>query len=507
MDKNERLKEYVKKFNDQDEEIIVQHISNENAYEWLEKHIPYFECSDKEIEETYYFRWWVYRKHIKETPEGYIITEFLPPVYWAGKYNSINCAAGHHIYEGRWLRNGDDYLKDYICFWMKGSGNVRSYSTWIVDAIYQFCLTKGDFDLAVEILPELVKNYEQWEKEHMHESGLFWSIDDRDAMEYSVSGNGLRPTLNTYLYADAVAIAKIADIAGEWQCVERFRQKAEKIKDLVQEKLWDAAGEFFKVIPLEKKEDHVQQWDFSMIDIDHNVREEIGFIPWYFHLPDSGYEAAWKQLKDKDGFSAPFGPTTAEKRHPRYYFEQIDHECLWNGPSWPFATTQTLTAMANLIKDYKQSYVDKEDFYYFFSRYAHSHYRVLEDGTKINWLDENLDPYTGEWLSRKILKEWGWREEKGGYERGKDYNHSAYADLIISKILGVEPQEDGKIRIRPMIPDEWDYCSLEKVECQGKELSIFYDKNGDRYHRGKGFQIWYNEECVHKSLFPEEIIF
>ena len=148
MGMHELLEKYVQKFNEQDEELTVQHISNKDAYGWMKEQIPYFECSDKEVEETYYFRWWVYRKHVKETPEGYIITEFLPDVYWAGKYNSINCAAGHHIYEGRWLRNGDTYLKDYIQFWVKGSGNVRSYSTWIVDAIYQFCLIKGDFQMA-----------------------------------------------------------------------------------------------------------------------------------------------------------------------------------------------------------------------------------------------------------------------------------------------------------------------------------------------------------------------
>ena len=87
------------------------------------------------------------------------------------------------------------------------------------------------------------------------------------------------------------------------------------------------------MIPLEKKKDAVQQWDFSQIETNHNVREEIGFIPWCFHLPDAGYEKAWKQITDKEGFAAPYGPTTAEQRHPRYNYEQSDHECLWNGPS------------------------------------------------------------------------------------------------------------------------------------------------------------------------------
>src|SRR5690606_40516549 len=74
-------------------------------------------CPDSAIEETYYFRWWSYRKHIKETPSGTIVTEFIEPVSHAGKYNSISCALGHHIYEGRWLRNSD-FLKEYVDFFM-----------------------------------------------------------------------------------------------------------------------------------------------------------------------------------------------------------------------------------------------------------------------------------------------------------------------------------------------------------------------------------------------------
>ena len=499
------LKKYIEKFNQQDEEFITQYISNQEAYDWLKDNIPLLECPDKEVEETYYFRWWVYRKHIKNTPEGYIITEFLPEVYWAGKYNSINCAAGHHLYEGRWLRDGAVYMEDYIRFWLKGSGDVRSYSTWIADAIYQYCLVKGDFHIALELLPELIKNYEQWERTHKHESGLFWSVDDRDAMEYSISGNGLRPTLNSYMYADAAAISKISGLAGDQRHKEEYCLKAERIKELVQNRLWDETDEFFKVFPLASRKMPVSDWRFTNVVSEHNVREEIGFIPWYFHLPDSGYEAAWKQLMDAQGFLAPYGPTTAEQRHARYMYEQNTHECLWNGPSWPFATAQTLTALANLLKDYRQSYVTNEDFYQLFSSYTHSHYRLLENGMRINWLDENIDPCSGEWISRKILKDWGWRADKGGYERGKDYNHSAYADLIINKIFGLEPTENGEIRVRPMFPKEWEYCRLEQVRCQGRDICIIFDKTGKIYNRGRGFQVWCAGRCVHESPEPEEV--
>ena len=80
-----------------------------------------------------------------------------------------------------------------------------------------------------------------------------------------------------------------------------------------------------------------------------DVRELHGYTPWYFNLPDADKTDAWKQLMDPKGFYAPFGPTTAEQRHPKFAVSYSGHECQWNGPSWPYATAVTLTAMANLL--------------------------------------------------------------------------------------------------------------------------------------------------------------
>src|SRR5271155_4476304 len=99
----ESFKHYFDAFNATDHELYPGYITNGAAWDFLKNNIPLFECPDKDIELTYYFRWWTYRKHIKQTPDGFIITEFLPDVPWAGKGDSIDCAAGHHIYEGRWL--------------------------------------------------------------------------------------------------------------------------------------------------------------------------------------------------------------------------------------------------------------------------------------------------------------------------------------------------------------------------------------------------------------------
>jgi hypothetical protein len=242
------FKNHIDTFNQNDRELYVQHVPNAAAWEFLKDNVPLLECPDKELEETYYFRWWTYRKHIKQTPDGFIITEFLPQVGWSGKHNSINCAAGHHLYEGRWLRD-PKYLDDYAVFWFRKGGDPRRYSFWAADALWARYTVTGNADLPKDLLPDLVRNFEAWEKARGDPSGLFWQTDDRDGGEVSIGGSGFRATINSYMYGDALALARIAELAGQGDLAARFRKRAAEIKQLVQEKLWDKDAQFFKVLP------------------------------------------------------------------------------------------------------------------------------------------------------------------------------------------------------------------------------------------------------------------
>ena len=102
------FKPYVDHFNSMEPEGVVNMIPNAAAWEWMAANVPFFSCPDRAFEEIYYFRWWSFRKHIKETPAGRIITEFIEPVRHAGMFNSISCALGHHLMEGRWIRDHKD---------------------------------------------------------------------------------------------------------------------------------------------------------------------------------------------------------------------------------------------------------------------------------------------------------------------------------------------------------------------------------------------------------------
>lgn len=479
-----KLHSYITAFNNTDEECYIQLISNNEAESFLAEQIPLIDIPDKELEEIYYFRWWTFRKHIKETKNGHIITEFLPNVPWSGPYNSINCPSCFHIREGRWLKDSKQWLKEYINFWLDGIGDAHCYSAWYAHAVLEYCTIKNDFNYAVQKLDKLVVFYETREKKQRTRNGLYWSHDGLDGMEYSISGSGLRPTINSYAYADALAISKIAEIAGDTKLKERFEQKAQEIKGVTDRLLWDK--DFYKTIPLSENNNDLFE-NRPFVAKANDAKELIGFVPWYFNMPDEGKDIAFAELLDKDGFKATFGLATAEQRHPRF-LENHTHECLWNGPVWPFATSQVLVATANLLRNYKQTTINKEDYYQLLLQYARSQHIVKKDGSVLPWIDENLHPFSGRWIARDILKDWGWRSNKGGYERGKDYNHSLFCDLILSGLLGIHVK-NGVFATSLLIPDWWDYFSVENLWLDDGRYRIIYDKNGTHYGLDSGLSI------------------
>ena len=441
-------------------------------WDWFVKNIPLLDTPDQELNEIYYFRWYAFQKHIEKTPNGFLIDEFLDDVPWAGKFNTIDAAAGHHIREARWLHD-PKYVDDYTRFWFGPDGEPRRYSFWAADSVYQVMLATGDRNLAISLLPAMEKNYEAWEATHQDANGLFWQIDDRDGMEDSISGNGYRPTINSYMYGDAVAISRMAELAGQSQTAQIYRAKAEVLRALFEKRLWNPYDKFYETVPRHSR----SGWS--------GVRELIGYIPWYFDIPPAEHDVAWKFLFDPNGFAGKYGPTTAERQSPRFEYK-VSHECLWNGPSWPYATTQTLVALANLLNGPEQSVMTRSDYFRLLKTYTHSQHLRLPDGRVIPWIDEDLNPDTGEWIARDILISQHAQPEN----RGRYYNHSGFADLIITGLIGLRPSAGNEVIVHPLLPPgTWSYFALSGLPYHGHLLTIFYDRDGTRYHRGAGFQV------------------
>ena len=455
---------YVKVFNESEDENIAQAIPNAEASAWMEKNIPLFACPQHNFEEMFYFRWWTLRKHIKETPVGYGMTEFLVQRSYSDKYNLIACAVGHHIHESRWLHN-DEYLDQILHTWYRGNeggmmAKFNKFSSWNPWAVYNRYLVNMDEEYLKDLYKDLKAEYKYWEDTHRLPDGLYWQEDVKDGMEESISGGRkkqfARPTINSYMYGNAVALSKVARMMNNEADVKRYEEKASEMKDLIYSKLWNEERAFFET---------------RRADTLCCAREAIGYIPWYFNLPEKKHENAWLQINDKEGFDSPYGLTTAERRHPEFRTRGVGR-CEWDGAIWPFASSQTLTGLANYLNTESDPVVTKESYFRHMELYVESQYHRGRP-----YIGEYLDEVTGYWL-------------KGDQERARYYNHSTFNDLMITGLMGLRPRADRTLEVNPLLPDnEWDWFCLDNVRYHNHIITIIWDRHGDKYHHGKGLTL------------------
>lgn len=110
-----------------------------------------------------------------------------------------------------------------------------------------------------------------------------------------------------------------------------------------------------------------------------DAREEIGFFPWRFMVPDNSqrsYNDAWQQLFDSQGFDSLYGPTTCEIRSQWYDGNQTSQCCWWNGNSWPYSTGHTLNSLASQIRSYGSTFYAKvENFVQLLHKYAETQFK------------------------------------------------------------------------------------------------------------------------------------
>jgi glycogen debranching enzyme len=187
------------------------------------------------------------------------------------------------------------------------------------------------------------------------------SIDASGGKDGFEGGEAFRPTINSYMYGNARAIAKIAELKGDAATANEYSKKADSLKSNVQDNLWnDTLQHFTDRYKVDNQ--YVHYWDFI------RGRELAGMIPWYFNLPADSpkFNAAWKHVIDSTCLLGKWGLRTNEPSY-EYYFKQFvyfqgQRGSQWNGPSWPYQTSQALTAMANLLNNYDQDIITPQHY-------------------------------------------------------------------------------------------------------------------------------------------------
>jgi hypothetical protein len=396
-----------------------------------------------------------------------------------------------------------DSLIDHL---YSGGGNDRHFSESIAAATLSTTWVTGDPSPAIRQLDKMQYIFNEWDDHFDHNRNLYWIEPIADATEYTIAsidasgagftehaspdekengftkGYAFRPSINSYQFANAQAIAAIAKMAGKPDIAADYTQRAEAIRSAVLEQLWNPALDHF-TDRYQRSTKYVKAGDFI------RGRELVGYVPWFFELPpkdsSTDYALAWRHALSATELGSAYGLRTVEPIYPRYLvqYRYDKHtglpECQWNGPSWPFQTSQVLTALANLLNDYSQSAITRADYLRLLRQYTHQHFFAPGKPD----LQEDYNPDTG----APIV----------GLARSHHYNHSTYVDLILSGLIGVRPRSDNVLEINPLLLAESGqgtrtirYFALQNLVYHGHDVSVVYDQDGTRYHAGKGLSVF-----------------
>lgn len=495
---------------------------------WFLKNIPFLEIDDPEMQSVYYYRWNVWRSHIRQIgPQRTDETEFLTNVPWARQpYTDLNDSSSLHIMDGRWLRD-PGYVDSLLDHLYTGAGNDRHFSEFLAAATYAWVQVTGDPAPALRHLDTMEHIYNMWDDHFDASRNLYWIEPLLDATEYTIAsidasgagffnpppkndvadgfmgGFAFRPSINSYQFANAEAIASLAQLSGDKTTADRYMRRGDTLRKATLAELWNPKLQHFTDI-YQRSTEYVKAGTFI------RGRELVGYVPWAFELPPQTansadgpeYAIAWQHVLKPGQLAGLYGLRTAEPSYARYLTQyRYDKatgqpECQWNGPSWPFQTSQALTGLANLLHDYHQTVIDKADYLRLLRQYTHQHF--LSSG--VLDIQEDYNPDTG----KPIV----------GLPRSHNYNHSTYVDLIISGLIGLRPRSDNVLEVDPLLPVSGSepkpirYFALEGVHYHGHNLTIVYDKDGAHYHRGAGVSLFSDGKRiagpgpVHRILVP-----
>jgi glycogen debranching enzyme len=200
---------------------------------------------------------------------------------------------------------------------------------WAVWKLYE---TDGDREFLDEAYEPIVRWNNWWfekndadgnglcEYQHPYSSGL----DDSPLWDEGVPVEA--PDLNTYLFLQQEALAKIATAIGEKADAEMWAQRAEAMAQRMIRWMWDEQAGLFWATRLTARDREASQWDAARV----NVRTPFNLFPLITGRMPPGVAARLvAHLTDARQFWTRYPVPTVAADDPKYNPDQM-----WRGPTW-----------------------------------------------------------------------------------------------------------------------------------------------------------------------------
>lgn len=466
---------------------------------WFAENVPYFDASDVSFKKMWYYRWWLVRFHLVDADapdlKGY--------AFYEGKLgfdNAIGFAVPVQLKELTYLRNPRFGLSQAQNSYRNRAKNGavvdppgspywgETYSHWIAMALAEFNRVHPiERSALTALLPAMVADVRAWLSTYDQDRDGLPERDrprvtgyDLDILSYwFFNGTKLdqredppaleRVDFASLVYANAAAVAELAEIAGDAGLAQEFTEAAQRVRAAALAQLWDDGDRFFYP---QRASDHARA----------RIRELHGFFPFTTLLaPDEPrYVAALRALVDPAEFWARYPPVITSLRHYRTWTWEMDG--LTRNIA-PHPISMGARTLLQALKHYHQEAITGDHFMELMSRYNDLVYPGVHPSDPL-WRP-NVHEYYSKW------EPYAQSPRPKPSDISHDF-HSMYCSLIVEGAVGLTPRRDEIIELQPLAR-RWTHFLLDGLRYRDHDLTVVWDQpDGQLHYRAypEGFSLY-----------------
>ena len=442
--------------------------------------VPYFDCSDDFMKTYYWYRWYGLRLNTQFGNDGNYRRPFVSE--GIGYFRApISYSSPCHMLENRWMHEPELAQGSLLTFIdnQRDDGGFRGYldlnyyrqemfyhARW-GEALLQLQTVHPSLEYLESIYDGLKKYVSYFDRERDEEVSGLYDIDNHyeTGQEYMHRYTVVNPKadeehwgevfrlkgvdVTVYIYELKRAMSSIAELLGKNGDAELWKMEAERIKQAVREKMWDAREEmFFDVNPSKGERT--------------SIKAATCFYPYFTDIVSTDHIGGLKRhLLNRNEFWTPF-PVPSSSVDDEFFSAQSEWKgkrmnCPWNGRVWPMTNSHIAEALAQTAIRFNDALLRRKTVE-FVNKFVGMMF--LDGDVRRPNCFEHYNPMTG---------------TPSVYRGIDDYQHSWVNDLIIKYVCGIRPEEFSVV-IDPF-PFNFKRVFIDDVLIRGRRVRVEIKNN------------------------------
>jgi putative cell wall-binding protein len=470
---------------------FTSHVTSYN--QWWADNIPFIETPEKNIDKTFFYRWWLSRFNFLDANMPGNTLQFPTTIEGVLGYdNAIDLTIGMHIDDLKWLRDPSYAYGSWLSAG-ETAGSQGQYrdnpadpSNW--NASHTQYITKAAWE-SFQIhggpapVAGLIGQYGEsdtegqlavWDSngDHLLDTNWnAWTGNDADAVSFAEHpGSRMNRAESAYVYAGAVAAAAAYRAAGDEDSAAALDGEADKVKSAVLENLWDSDDKLVK----------------------HQ----------FVNGPGAGDFAKWKEVNNYYPYSMGLMPAAGDSDYTDDYesalnlFADADQY-----PVFPFFTANQADKAESGVGTNNFSVINSTVIFRIYQA-ALRQYHAEESGAVtpeqfkqlLYWNafahyqgGDNRYPDQNEFWAD------GSAADGGSVEYRSWIHHTQLGSTnwtMIEDVAGLRPREDDRIELDPIALPGWGHFTVNNLSYHGQDLTVVW--NGDGSYDANGAPAGYS---------------